>query len=152
MLVRAYRLKKEIQTFCNDEIRITCLNTKQWRQVEYLIEILYPFCVYTNAMGRTINGPTIQNVFQVYNKLFDHLDTQIEKLLDKRLEWKKKLRQSLEAGKNQLLLYYGKTKSSLGDIYGIATILAPEHKLGLFDNHEWKDDDECNWVSFQLLQ
>jgi hypothetical protein len=152
MLVRIYRLRKEVEAFCEDEVRVTCLNATQWRQVEYLIQILYPFCVYTSSIGRTVNGPTIQNVFPVYDKLFGHLDMQIAKLENKRLAWKKKLKRALEMGRAHLELYYGKTKDALGDIYGVTTILAPEYKLSLFDNPDWKEDDNENWVSRHLLQ
>lgn len=147
MLVRIYKLKSEVKDFCREEKKVSDLTIEQWRHVEYLIEILYPFCIHTNAIGRTINGPTIHNVFPSYDMLFDHLEHQIEKLQRKRIPWKIRLRESLEKGRDQLRRYYSKTKDDLGDIYGVATMLAPRYKTSFFDNTYWKEDGGINWVS-----
>ena len=147
MLVRARKLKDNISFFLEDEKSIEDLSTEEWKQVDYLIEILYPFCLWTNAIGAITSGPTIHHAFAVYNKLFDHLDAQIEKLKRKRLPWKVKLRDALKRGQAKLTTYYSQTKNELGDIYGIGTILAPEHKLAFFDNDEWRNDEGTDWVS-----
>jgi hypothetical protein len=151
MLVRARKLRKEIGEFVEGEQNVEDLNQEEWTHVDYLIELLYPFCVYTNAIGATANGPTIQEVFRIYNKLFTHLEKQIKKLQHKRLRWKITLRQALENGHKKLKEYYSKTKGNLGSIYGVATILAPEYGLSIFEAEEWQDDEGNDWVRFMII-
>jgi hypothetical protein len=148
MLVRARKLRKEIGEFVEGEQNVEDLNQEEWTHVDYL---LYPFYIYTNAIGATANGPTIQEVFRIYNKLFTHLEKQIKKLQYKRLRWKVTLRQALENGHAKLKEYYSKTKGDLGSIYGIATIFAPGYKLSMFETEEWQDDEGNDWVRFMII-
>lgn len=148
MLVRAQFLRVDITQFIEGESKIQNLSSEEWKHVDYLIEILYPFCVYTNAIGRILNGPTCQEVFRIYHKLFNHLDDQIEKLRRKRVLWKTELHAALTKGRTKLSIYYERTQGNLGNIYGVATILAPEYKLKLFEEEEWKDGD---WVKISII-
>ena len=52
---------------------INDLTTIKWRHMEYLIKILYFFCIYINTIRATIKDPIIQEIFRVYNKLFEYL-------------------------------------------------------------------------------
>jgi hypothetical protein len=148
MLVRARELREEIASFVEGESKVQDLSTTEWQHIDYLIQILYPFCVYTNAIGATVNGPTIHTVFHVYNRLFDHLDDQIQTLQRKRIPWKRQLRDALQKGREKLKSYYGMTKGNLDHIYGVSTILAPEYKIDIFSRPEWGDS---SWVCILII-
>lgn len=76
----------------------------------------------------------------VYNTLFNHIDDCQRDLINKSRSWKKKLYQGLEAAREKLSYYYGKTYSFQGIIYAIGTILDPCQKLSVFQGTSWKDD------------
>ena len=44
-----------------------------WKKLEYLIVLLHPFAEYTSLI-RNLRDATINNTWNVYNALFDHLD------------------------------------------------------------------------------
>src|SRR5438045_6600070 len=97
MVARARKLRNEIQTFLREEPKLDEFSDEEWRHVDYLVEILFPFCVWTNVVGRTKNGPTIHDSFKIYNRLFEHLESQIRKLRPKRrTPWKIQLMKALE--------------------------------------------------------
>jgi hypothetical protein len=148
MLCRIKDLKEDVYEFIRlsqDDMRPFQLSEEEWRQIDYLIEILYPFALYTDAIGAVISGPTVHNVFAVYNKLFGHIESHIEKLKRKRVTWKVTMRHGLELANDKLSTYYSKTKDSIGYIYGAATVLAPQYKLAFFEGEDW-EDGLTNWV------
>ena len=153
MLVRVRKLKEEVETFIEEERHLEPLTNDEWQYIDYLIEILHPFCIFTNTIGRTRNGPTIHDSFPTYNKLFDQMEMQLRKLQSKRkVPWKKQLEKALEAGRRKLISYYELTKTNLGNIYGIATLLAPEYKKSYFDdNNDWIDNDGSDWVCISVI-
>jgi hypothetical protein len=104
------------------------LNKKEWRQINYLLNITYPFYKWTTGLSK-IKNITIHNVFRVYNKLFDHFETSIRQLERKRIPWKQGMLCALHAGKEKLTIYYAKTKQIHGNLYAIGTILTPQYKL-----------------------
>ena len=80
MLVRARKLRNEVQAFLEEEKKLEKLSDEEWRQVDYLVEILFPFCVWTNIVGRVKKGFIIYNLFKIYNILFKYLKSYIRKL------------------------------------------------------------------------
>jgi hypothetical protein len=147
MMLRARKLKDAITLYSerHPEDDIEDFTDEQWEHVNYLIQILYPFAVYTDAIGRTAHGPTVHDVFSVYNFLFAHMEKHISILRRKRVFWKVKIRQALENGHAKLSHYYSKTKTNIGYIYAVATILAPHYKLAAFETEDWEGGDQA-WV------
>jgi len=88
-------------------------------------------------MSKT-RGVTIHQVFQVYQDIFDHLEMQISKLQQKRMQWKVDIREGLVKAKLKAASYYGKTEIPRGLLFGIGTCLNPYCKLNLF--REWDLD------------
>jgi len=74
----------------------------------------------------------------VYQDIFDHLELQISKLEQKRMQWKVHMREGLVKAKLKSASYYGKTESPRGLLFGIGTCLNPYCKLHLF--REWDLD------------
>jgi hypothetical protein len=146
MLRRARKLTLYInQTFQDPDTtnnKLECLTEAEWRQVDYLIELLQPFAKYTAAIGAT-NGPTVHQVLDVYNDLFDHLDEQEAKLVRKRVPWKVKMRIGLSEAKKKLSEYYSQTQGQIGHQYAIASILSPIQMLRTFEGPAWEGG---NWV------
>ncbi|KAJ5771484.1 uncharacterized protein N7511_003535 [Penicillium nucicola] len=75
------------------------------------------------------NSPhvTIHNVFSIYNALFTYID-----------KAKAVIKSALNRTRDKLTEYYGKTDDIPGDLYTIATILAPRNKLEFFITLEWE--------------
>lgn len=114
------------------------LDEEEWRQVEYLLLITKPFFDFANVLSKTINI-TVQHVFSIYNKLFNHLDAVERKFKRKAVPWKKRMLQALQAAKKKLSKYYTATDNeSYGAVYAIATILCPSKKLRYFDSADWR--------------
>ena len=91
MLIRAYVLREDLNKFFHDyHDQYFQLTSKEWDHVEYLIEIVKSFCVYTKILNTTIIL-IIHQIFNIYNSLFDHLDKAKARLRRKRVSWKKKL-------------------------------------------------------------
>lgn len=148
MMIRARRLKSTLSTFLttypND--KIPTFTSSEWKHIDYLIEILHPFHSFTNAVGKIRSGPSIHQVYAIYNRLFTHIEDYIEKLARKTLPWKRQIHTALQSAERKLRSYYSDTKDDVGSFYAIATILDPTKKLDAFQTDEWKDDD-INWVS-----
>ena len=171
MMVRACRVRKDIKQyhFQHPEDLPSPLTDEEWRQVEYLVEILWPFQKFTNTIGGT-KGPTIHFVFDVYNALHAHMESALNKLQRKKIPWKREMKRAIEKGREKIrsvLLtrtmfttntnaalfrqYYGKTQHALGTIYAIATVLSPGAKLRRFQDPEWRERNDENgkfWVRY----
>jgi hypothetical protein len=148
MLRRARKLKLELNSSLQwgeaTGTGLEWLTPAEWRQVDYLIELLQPFAKYTAAIGAT-NGPTVHQVLDVYNNLFDHLDEQEVKLARKRISWKVQMHTGLGEAKKKLAEYYSQTQGEIGHQYAIASILSPIQLLHTFEGIAWEDG---NWVRF----
>ena len=149
MLRRALRLRPIIEAFLDlrstAPIRHFALNQEEWRQLEYLCDLLSPFYLMTATLSE-LEGPTVHQVFDVYGTLFEHIEYSAGKLQRKRIEWKVKIRTGLENAHQKLREYYRQTYKSEGYVYAIATILNPRSKLDQFMEASWIDDKE-DWVA-----
>ena len=139
MLERSVRLREFIKDWLQTYPEFSPLwpTPEEWKQVEYILEVLQPIRFWTLWMSKT-RGVTIHRVFQVYQDIFDHLEMQIAKLERKRMQWKVDIREGLLKAKLKAAVYYGKTDSPRGLLFGIGTCLNPYCKLNLF--REWDLD------------
>lgn len=142
MLRRAKRLQKKFDEFCASyNVPQLKLSQEEWRQIDYLLCITQPFFKWTSLLSQT-KDISIHLVFGIYNRLFDHLEKSIRQLQRKKVHWKQLMLKALEAAKVKLSHYYGMTDQIPSDLYAIATILAPQHKLKFFSTKEWNDPDQ----------
>ena len=81
---------------------------------------------------------TIYHVFNIYNKLFDHIETETKRLKRKRVSWKIELFKTFDASNEILFHYYNQTQWGLGYFYGQATFLRPNHGDSTFKNKNWE--------------
>ena len=140
MLRRAKRLESSFDCFCleyaHTHLQIT---SDEWRQVDYLLCITQPFFQFTTALSKT-KDVTIHTVFNIYNRLFDHLERSIRQLEGKKIGWKQQMLQASESAESKLREYYHMTDTrGLSDIFAISTILDPQYKLDFFKTPDWQD-------------
>ncbi|KAJ5751403.1 uncharacterized protein N7511_008368 [Penicillium nucicola] len=138
MLRRAKRLQSAFDDFCVQfNLTDMRMDGDEWRQVDYLLSITYPFFKFTSSLSATTDV-TIHNVFGIYNALFTHIDKAKAQLARKKVGWKRVMKSALDRARDKLTEYYGKTDDIPGDLYAIATILAPRNKLEFFTTSEWE--------------
>ena len=79
MLRRARLLRPELKKYFDkkplkeDKDKLCTLTPEEWRHVDYLIDILHPFELFTTGISKS-QGPTIYLVFEIYNKLIIYID------------------------------------------------------------------------------
>ena len=74
MILRYTRLLEPInQYITKTNLLYLKLRKIEVQQVQYLIDLVKPFCAFTQAISRTTT-PTIQQVFPIYNTLLSHLN------------------------------------------------------------------------------
>lgn len=138
MLRRAKRLQSAFDDFCVQfNLTDMRMDGDEWRQVDYLLSITYPFFKFTSSLSATTDV-TIHNVFGIYNALFTHIDKAKAQLARKKVGWKRVMKSALDRARDKLTEYYGKTDDIPGDLYAIATILGPRNKLEFFTTSEWE--------------
>lgn len=134
---RAKRLRNFISTFCTDyNCYKMILDDDEWRQIDYLLCITKPFFDYTLALSKT-RDMTVHLVFQIYNKLFEHLEKSMNQLRQKHVGWKQQMLESLEAGRKKLDIYYSQADNARGHLYAIGTMIAPDYRLQFFHSDDW---------------
>jgi hypothetical protein len=116
------------------------LDQDEWRQVDYLLQLTQPFFRFTTALSKT-KDITIHTVFSIYNRLFNHLEVSINQLQQKKVLWKQLMLSALDAAKDKLSAYYGKTTQEHGYLYAMGTILAPQYKLQFFSDISWSENN-----------
>jgi len=81
MLERAVRLCEFTKDWLLTYAEFTTLwsTLEEWRQIEYILEVLQPIRIWTLSMSKT-RCVTIHQVFQVFQDIFDHLEMQISRL------------------------------------------------------------------------
>jgi hypothetical protein len=148
MLRRASQLRGALQSFIktweDDDISSLQLGPHEWKHVEYLLELLYEFWLYTTLLSEH-RGPTVHQVYDVYNSLFNHIEDAMTQLENKTRKWKRKLYHGLLAAKRKLQVYYNRTYGTEGLLYACATILNPCFKMKAFQGSSWLDDNGINW-------
>lgn len=69
---------------------------KEWRQVDYFLNITEPFYKLTTSVSKT-KYATVHNVSQVYERLFGHMQDSIKKKLEnERDSWKRAFLHALQ--------------------------------------------------------
>ena len=141
MLRRIKKLQPVINKYCTEyNLRDYELDNEEWRQIDYLVYITLPFYEFTTALCQTKDA-TVHGVFAIYHRLFEHFDTSISLLQRKKVHWKRSMLTALQAAREKLKDYYGKTTGDHGSLYAMGTILAPQYKLQFFTQQEWSDNN-----------
>ena len=90
MLIQAYYFQIVIDSWINDsesqKLQKLKLFSVKWKHVIYMIAFLYSFHVCTKCLSATKNF-TVHQAWQIYNKLFQHLENQYAEI-EQKIEWK----------------------------------------------------------------
>lgn len=137
MLRRAKRLRNSFDRYCAESgAQHLTRNSDEWRKIDYLLSLTQPFYYYTTCLSKT-KETTIHSAFAIYNLLFDHLEKSIAQLARKKAKWKITMLSALKHAKQKLSDSYAATNEVFGDLYAIATIIAPQYKLQFFSGKNW---------------
>jgi hypothetical protein len=144
MLIKALHLKKILQRYHDKhETKYLRLIETKWSQMQYFKNLIKLFCVFIKSIDQF---KYIHQVFDIYDKLFDHLDQARHRLSRKKIAWKKIMLKDLIATNAKLRQYYAKTQDSLNHLYEKATLLCSNKKDAIFQNANWKIfNDETSW-------
>jgi hypothetical protein len=146
MLIRAHDLRSKITQFCIEyEVFYLLLNLNAWSQIEYLIDLLKSFCLFTKALSTTRTS-TINMIFKIYNRLFEHIEKITHRFFRKRVSWKKSLMKTFETTRIKLIKYYNQTQNELNLLYDKAILLHSIIEESMFHTFEWKIEfDQISW-------
>jgi uncharacterized coiled-coil protein SlyX len=146
MLIRAFTLKKTLQrSHDKHETKYLKVFEVKWSQMKYLINLIKLFCVFIKRIDQ-FKSFTIHQVFEIYDKLFDHLNRARTKLSRKKVAWKKIMLKELIAANAKLRQYYAKIQELLNHLYEKAILLTSNKKDAIFQNSSWKiSNDETSW-------
>jgi hypothetical protein len=137
MLIRALKLRHALNRYhAKHEVEYLQLSFTEWSQIEYLIDLTKMFCVFIKLIEQSKQS-IIHHVFDIYNKLFDHLEQARARLSRKRMLWKRALMLDIETADNKLRQYYVRTQKSLRHLYEKATLLFLNKKNVIFKNSNW---------------
>ena len=84
MLEWALRIKQALDSYCRLYWVKMRIRSDEWRQITYLLHITKPFFIFTTALYKT-KDITIYSVFNIYNALFQHIESSITKLDQKKV-------------------------------------------------------------------
>ena len=83
MLCRALALWHEIRVYIHGvpdaQIQQLRLQEEEWKHLQYLVALLAPFFIFTNNLSET-SGPTIHQVYSIYDGIFNHLEEAMQQL------------------------------------------------------------------------
>jgi hypothetical protein len=146
MLIKAHDLRFEITQFCeNYSITYLLFDNDEWSQIEYLIDLLKSFCLLIKTLS-SIRTFTINMIFKIYNRLFEHLKKTFHRLSRKRIFWKKNLLKTIKTIQKKLTKYYNQTQNDLKLLYDKAILLHLTIDDSMFQTAEWKvKSDETSW-------
>lgn len=112
----------------HQKFRQLWLTNEEWEQIDYLITVLEPLRSYTLWMSK-VKGPTIQQVFTVYEQIFEHLEDQVQLLSRKRKQWKVEVREACYAALAKAKVYYSQTHFPKDTLPSLGHLLDPTKKL-----------------------
>jgi viroplasmin and RNaseH domain-containing protein len=146
MLIKAFTLKKILQKYHDKhEAKYLRLIETKWSQVKYFINLTKLFCIFIKTINQS-KYFIIHQVFDIYDKLFDHLNQTRNKLSRKKLSWKKIMLEDLIATNTKFRQYYAKTQDSLNLLYEKVVLLFFNRKDVIFQESNWKIfNDEKSW-------
>ena len=159
LLERALELKRYLNRWIDHEtsrgskyetLERLRIHKSGWVQVEYLISLLRPFAQITLDLNNS-TIPVINEAWEIYNTLFDHLDKYAEEALtyDSTLQFTKEVQNAIKMCKAKIEKYWLRTDKDRGLLYNLATILDPTKKLAYYCLPDWAEEwRDIYWTQF----
>lgn len=113
------------------------LSAEEWHHLETITGTLSQFKKATLQISEA-RQPQMQNVWHMYNTLFDFLD-QMDEEWDvnqagaEDASWLAVVKSAVDTGRKKLQKYYNRTGEAVGNLYNCAAILDPTQKLTVYD-------------------
>ncbi len=138
MLIKTLHLKNNLFKYYNKhETKYLKLIDTKWSQMKYFIDLTKLFCVFIKKINQ-FKYFIIHQIFEIYDKLFDHFDRARNKLSRKKVSWKKIMFQDFIATNVKLRQYYAKTQEFLNCLYEKTTLLSLNRKDTIFQESNWR--------------
>jgi hypothetical protein len=136
MIKRAWELKKTIRRWLRadgqERFKNLFIHDSEWKKVADIIHILEPFEILTSLIGTTLRV-SVHSVFRSFSWLFDKIEDIADELEERTGTEKIELLEALNAAKEKLQIYYGKTSGIYGRFFNLATVLDPSIRLELYN-------------------
>lgn len=117
------------------DLKRLCLSASEWHHLEVITNTLEKFKRATTeiSLART---PHIQDIWNMYNALFDFLDEIEESWLGDDRTWPTVVREAVKKGREKLSKYYSQTDAKKGHLFNCAAVLDPTQKLTCYEVRE----------------
>ncbi len=146
MLLRALRLQVFIKSYIstheneNTTLQKLSLNNEEWTHVQYLVELLKSFAIFTDLLERN-RELSINAIYIVYDVLFFHIKDHMTALKRKQCSWKRSLLKVLTQARIKLFKYYADVSHDRKLMYNLENIIDSHQKLNLYERSTWQDSD-----------
>ncbi len=146
MLLRALHLQVFIKSYIstheneNTTLQKLSLNNEEWTHVQYLVELLKSFAIFTDLLERN-RELSINAIYIVYNVLFFHIKDHMTALKRKQRSWKCSLLKVLTQAWIKLFEYYADVSHDRKLMYNLKNIINFHQKLNLYKRSTWQDSD-----------
>jgi hypothetical protein len=136
MVKRAWELKKTIRRWLKadgqEKFKNLFVHDSEWKKIADIVRILAPFEILTSLIGTTLRV-SVHSVFRSFSWLFDQIEDLTDELEKRTGREKTELLGALDAAKEKLQIYYGKTSGIYGRFFNLATVLDPSIRLELYN-------------------
>ncbi len=137
MLLRALCLQVFIKSYIstheneNTTLQKLSLNNEEWTYVQYLVELLKSFAIFTDLLehNRELN---INAIYIIYDVLFFHIENHMRALKRKQRSWKHLLLKVLTQAWIKLFEYYADVNHDWKLMYNLKNIINSHQKLNLY--------------------
>ncbi len=146
MLLRALRLQVFIKSYIstheneNTTLQKLSLNNEEWTHVQYLVELLKSFAIFTDLLKRN-RELSINAIYIVYDVLFFHIKDHMTALKRKQRSWKRSLLKVLTQARIKLFEYYTDVNHDRKLMYNLENIIDSHQKLNLYERSTWQDSN-----------
>ena len=146
MLLKALRLQVFIKSYIsthenkNTTLQKLSLNNKEWTHVQYLVELLKSFAIFTDLLEHN-RELSINAIYIVYDVLFFHIEDHMTALKRKQHSWKHLLLKVLTQAWIKLFKYYVDVNHDQKLMYNLENIIDSHQKLNLYKWFTWQDSN-----------
>ena len=147
MAIRALYLRSAVDKWIDDcdrpKLKLLKLCAEEWKHVEYIIALLYPFFRFTRALSKS-TGPTIHRMWAIYNSLFQHLEDRYSEA-EYEPVWKNGLQTAIENAQDKFGKYYKRTGHVRGEFYAVAAVLDPYLRMNAYRPDHWEPAERMTY-------
>ena len=145
MFIWAYYLQIAIDSWISDsenqKLQKLKLSSVKWKHMMYMIAFLYSFHVCIKHFSATKNF-TVHQAWQIYNKLFQHLENQYAET-EQKIEWKNMITISIDAAWDKFKKYYENTNEKKNIFYAVMIVLNSCFWMNVYKSEHWTRNEQA---------